>query len=306
MARIVILLTILIPLLLLFACGKKEVGEDYYTEDEMPAQSSNEYSESEQSDTLNSEHKDRPASSPGSTIANYDYTWTGSDAIPDVVIIIDDFGYAAGSLLEDFASLPKEIVFAVLPDLPQTARSGQIASQNGHEVIIHVPMQALNSPTSPGARYIKTGMQAEEIRELLSDFHRQIPMAIAANNHMGSSATSDEDLMNPVLDHLNSLGLFFIDSAVTANRLSYNLAKQKGFRSHRRDIFLDVPDNTDATIAQKIEGLGRYKGRREPIVVITHCHNRSKLEALQKFITQIQAMGVRIISLREAAQYAAL
>lgn len=305
MARTIVLLLILSSLLL-FACSKKGAGEETYTEDEFPAESYNEYTQTEESDTLSSEANPRPISSPGSTIANYDYTWTGSDAIPDVVIIIDDFGYAAGSLLEDFAALPKEIVFAVLPDLPQTARSGQIASQNGHEVIIHVPMQALNSPTSPGARYIKTGMQAEEIRELLSDFHRQIPMAIAANNHMGSSATSDEELMNPVLDHLNSLGLFFIDSAVTANRLSYNLAKQKGFRSHRRDIFLDVPDNTDATIAQKIESLGRYKGRREPIVVITHCHNRSKLEALQKFIAQIQAMGVRIISLREAAQYVSL
>lgn len=232
------------------------------------------------------------------------YSWSDSGEIPPVVIIIDDFGYTSGALLEEFASLPPEIVFAVLPDLPQTERSAQMAVQHGHEVIIHVPMEARGNRTSPGENHIRTGMSAEAIQSMLSAFHEQLPMAIAANNHMGSTATADPELMNPVLDHLNSLGLFFIDSAVTTNRLSYNLAKQKDQRTYRRDIFLDVPDNTDATIASKIESLGRYKNRVEPIVVITHCHNRAKLVALHKFINQIKAMGVRIMSLNQVRQYA--
>ena len=135
---------------------------------------------------------------------------------------------------------------------------------------------------------------------MLSAFKSQLPMAIAANNHMGSTATADEDAMSTVLDHLNGMGMFFVDSATSGNRLSYNLAKARGYRSLRRDIFLDVPDSKDATIAAKIQSLGKYQGRGEPVVIITHCHNRTKLEALRQFIAQIQAMGVRLISLSEA------
>ncbi len=251
-------------------------------------------------DTTEVDAEVKPLAKVSSTIADYKYTWTDSKAIPPVVIIVDDFGYTGGELLNDFGALPKEVVFAVLPDLPNTAVSGKVAAANGHEVIIHVPMEAKTSTTSPGKRYIKTGMEAGDIISLLADFKAQLPMAIAANNHMGSTATADEAVMGTVLDQLNGMGMFFIDSATSANRLSYNLAKSKGYRSLRRDIFLDVPDSKDATIASKIQGLGKYQGRNEPVVIITHCHNREKLNALRQFIAQIKAMGVRIISLSEA------
>jgi hypothetical protein len=67
----------------------------------------------------------------------------------------------------------------------------------------------------------------------------------------------------------------------------------------KRDIFLDVPDNSDATIISKIEGLAKYKGRNEPVVIITHCHNRDKLNALQKFLKQIDNMEIELISVSQ-------
>ena len=306
MARKLAIILTLIVLLFLIACKASRESVVLEGENNQSTEITNEepadvQQESEQAGVLS---ENRYRNTTDSLSVRSSYSWSNSGEIPPVVIIIDDFGYTSGALLQEFASLPPEIVFAVLPDLPQTQRSAQLAAQHGHEVIIHVPMEATGNRTSPGERYIRAGMSAETIQGMLTDFHRQIPMAIAANNHMGSSATADPDLMNPFLDHMNELGLFFIDSAVSTNRLSYNLAKQKGQRSYRRDIFLDVPDNTDATVASKIESLGRYKNRVEPIVVITHCHNRAKLEALQKFIGQIQAMGVRIMSLSQVRQYA--
>lgn len=238
----------------------------------------------------------------GNIVQDYPYTWTESETIPPVLIIIDDFGYASGQLLQDFADLPSEIVFAILPDLPHTQSAGRIAQANGHEVIIHIPMEARGNSIRPGEHYIKTGMPAEEITAMLDSFYEEIPMAIAGNNHMGTTAVADFDVMDTVLDHLNQKGLFFIDSAVSTDRLAYNLAKERSYPTLRRDIFLDVPDSKDTTIASKIESFSRYKGRKEPIVVITHCHNREKLNALRKFITQIQAMGVRLVNLKQAIE----
>lgn len=227
------------------------------------------------------------------------YTWTDSKDIPPVIIIVDDFGMADGDLLQGFADLPKEVAFAILPDLPKTKKTANLAAQTGHDVIIHIPMEAKLAKISPGARHLKTTQDEKTITDMLDAFYEQLPMAIGANNHMGSSATNNKYLMTVVLNHLNSKGLFFIDSGTIGNTIAYKLAGTLGYKSIKRDIFLDVPDNTDATIAARISDLGRYKGRKEPVIVISHCHNKAKLHALQKFIAQITAMGVRLTSLSQ-------
>lgn len=237
-------------------------------------------------------------------LEKFTYSWTDSKDIPDIVVIVDDFG-SSGALLDDYANLPSEVVFAVLPDLGFTKKAGEIAAQHGHEVLIHVPMQPLSTSEKPGKNYIKADSTPQEISSLLTDFHAQLPMAMGANNHMGSAVTASRDAMTAVLNQLHAAGLVFVDSATTAESVGPSLARTLGYPALKRDIFLDVPDNTDATLASKISSLGKYKGRSQPVVIITHCHNRTKLEALQKFLTQIQGMGLHLTTLSRASGYAA-
>lgn len=241
-----------------------------------------------------------PEETEPTTLQSYEYTWGKSDDMPDVVIIIDDFGNSAGQLLDDFGDLPSEFVFAVLPDLAHTKTAANVATRNGHEVIIHIPMEADNSKISPGEKYIAKDMQEEQIKAILDDFFKQMPMAIGANNHMGSATTASLETMNKVLRHLSKKGLFFIDSGTTSRSAVYTAGQQQNVFTARRDIFLDVPDVSDQTLAKKIQELGKYKGRKEPVIIITHCHNREKLQALQRFVTQIKAMGINVVSLRDA------
>jgi len=235
-----------------------------------------------------------------SNLAKYEYSWTKSDQIPPILIIIDDFGYIKGDLLEDFAKLPSEVVFAILPDLPHTELAVQKASQSGREAIMHIPMQAKTSNVSPGTRFLKEGLDYEQVESMVTDFYRQMPSVIGANNHMGSSATSDPALMEKLMKALGKNDLSFVDSFTSPSSVAFAMARKMNVSAAKRDIFLDVPDNSDATIAAKVEGIGKFKGRLEPIVVITHCHSREKLRALQLFISQVKAMGVELISLSEA------
>jgi polysaccharide deacetylase 2 family uncharacterized protein YibQ len=307
---IIVALTILILIIAVAftACGKKNgkdkvsgfdnaTGEYMYDEQGQASDPEN-ASDPNSGDSLlqakTTDNKAVAAAKDSTSLKSLKYTWTDSKDIPPVIIVVDDFGMADGSLLQGFAELPSEVVFAVLPDLPKTQKSAQIASQYGHEVLIHVPMEAKAAKTKPGTRYIKSGQDDETVTTMLDSFYSQIPNAIGANNHMGSTATADRDLMTVVLKHLNGKGLFFMDSMTTGSSVAHKLANTLGYRSIRRDIFLDVPDVTDATIASKISDLGKYKGRKQPIVIISHCHNQAKLEALRSFITQIRSMGVNL------------
>jgi len=290
--KLIRLLPLLIVLLVI-ACGKKE------TETWEPNAAST-YAHDLRDEIPPDELKPEQQNSDQQALQSYQYTWTGSEDMPDVVVIVDDFGNSGGALLEDFAKLPPEVVFAVLPDLSHTRQAGEIAAQYGHEVLIHTPMQAVSTAETPGKNYIRTDSSAEDISTLLASWHAQLPMASGANNHMGSAVTANRPAMTAVLNSLQERGLFFVDSVTTGNSVSPALARSLGYPALRRDIFLDVPDNTDATLAAKISSLGKYKGRREPVVIITHCHNRAKLEALQKFIAQIQAMGLNLTTLAQA------
>jgi len=307
---------ILIVLIAVSACGKGNKdrdsgrdgmnGESQYTELE-PGIDDPDGAPGTGTDSLSSSiNKSGIASRDTTTLKNFTYTWTDSKDIPPVIIVVDDFGMADGSLLQGFAELPSEVVFAVLPDLPKTQRSAQIASQYGHEVLIHAPMQPVSTKENPGKRYIKSGDDDATVISMLDSFHSQIPNAIGVNNHMGSAATADKSLMSVVLRHLNSKGMIFMDSMTSGSSVGYKMAHTLGYPSIRRDMFLDVPDNSDATLASKISELGRFKGRSQPIVIITHCHNQAKLTALRTFIAQIQAMGVKLTSFSRAYAAATL
>ena len=284
-----ILSLLLLLNLLLFGCGKKT--ETAIPEEKVAA---------EQVEKTDKETQSKAVSTPDmAAIQSYQYTWSENDVMPPIVIIIDDFGQNAGQLLDDFSALPAKISFAILPDLPYTQTVARLAETTKHNVLIHIPMQAIDHNANPGKRFLKTGMDKEEISSLLQDFYAQIPNAVAANNHMGSEVTSDFATMNLILEELNELGLYFLDSATINKSAAFTAAKNLGLKIAKRDIFLDVPDNSDATIINKIEGLAKYKGRKEPVVIITHCHNREKLNALQKFLTQIENMGMELMSVEE-------
>ena len=80
------------------------------------------------------------------------YVYSNPIAQPSISIIIDDLGY---KLKEDVRalSLPGPVAYAILPHAPHTQKMVSIASQNGKEILLHQPMQALenNDLLGPGA-----------------------------------------------------------------------------------------------------------------------------------------------------------
>lgn len=294
---------LILIVLMIISCGKKKQDSEAPVEIVPESAEFDDIINGSSPDSLSGQYTQdsgqtsKPAEADTTDLKTFQYSWTDSKNIPPVIIIVDDFGYAEGDLLQGFADLPREVAFAILPDLPGTKKAAQIAQKTGRDVLIHAPMEAKAAKIKPGERYLKTGQDAETVAAMIDAFYEQMPMAIALNNHMGSTATADRTLMRAVLDYLDRRGLYFVDSVTIKETVGFNLANTLGYKSVRRNLFLDVPDNTDATIAARISDLGRYKGRVEPVVVITHCHNRAKLDALKKFIAQLQSMGVKLTSL---------
>ncbi len=217
-----------------------------------------------------------------------------TEASPEIFLIIDDFGSYHNKLLQEFCLLDEEVNFSILPNELYYREVMEQAYQSGHDILIHMPMEPIDiKNNNPGEDAILVHYNAAKIKALVKEYIKRIPLAIAANNHMGSLATSQVDIMRPVLQILKQNDLIFIDSYTSANSVVSQVAKEEMMQTWQRDLFLDDQDLTDKVLTEKINSLINIAKRKDQVFVISHSHSKVKLEFVQKFIEQAKANGFR-------------
>jgi polysaccharide deacetylase 2 family uncharacterized protein YibQ len=140
-----------------------------------------------------------------------------------LAIILDDLGGDRRAADEIFA-LPYPLTISVLPNHGHSAEIAQEAEQRGYQVMLHLPMQAV-SREKPEEEELRAGMAAAEVSKLVNQFLGDVPGAVGVNNHQGSEATSDAELMRELMPVLRDHHLFYIDSRTTAATVAYQAAQ---------------------------------------------------------------------------------
>src|SRR5215472_11845080 len=131
------------------------------------------------------------------------------------------------------------------------AAQTQAAHQAGHELLLHVPMEAIDRRADPGPRGLYTSLSREEIIERLRWGLGRFDGFVGINNHMGSKFTADERGMAPVMEELRARGLVFLDSRTTPESVGIRVAAGYGVPHAARDVFLD-DDQAPAAIAKQL------------------------------------------------------
>lgn len=211
-------------------------------------------------------------------------------------IVIDDLGNnMAGT--EEIVGLPFPITVAVMPFLPTSKKDAEAAHRNGHEVIVHLPMEPLKGNKSwlgPGA--ITCDLSDDEIRKRVHAAIDDIPHAIGINNHMGSKATVDERVMRIVLEVCRERGLFFLDSHTNYRSIVSKLAKQMGVPCIENHLFLDDV-KSKMHVLNQIKLLQKHLREHEPCIAIGHVGSGGKITAelvrqLPGTMEDVQFVGV--------------
>jgi len=221
-----------------------------------------------------------------------------------IAIVVDDFGAIGGDLLDGFLSLDKEICFAIFPDEPNSVLTMHKAKAQGRTTIIHTPMEPIGYPNvNPGKNAIFMQYSAAQIDKILTGFIHQLPDCEGINNHMGSLATTDEDLMRAVMVTLKKYDKFFLDSRTSNVSVAYSVAQKAHIRAFRNDMFLDSPNISSSTMDAKLSQIIQMSATRSNIIAITHCHSNDKLLYLKRFIARLKDAGFTLVPLTEIGQY---
>jgi uncharacterized protein len=215
---------------------------------------------------------------------------------PRLAIILDDVG-SDPSAVDTIFSLHYPLTLSVLPNHARSTQIAQEAHQRGYEVMLHLPMESVANET-PEPQELHPGMSPGEISSTLNAMLATVPDAVGVNNHQGSLATSNAQLMGELMPLLHTHRLFFIDSRTTAGTTAYTHAQSAGVPSAFRNVpFLDDVQDVGA-IRRQLELAFKDAKEKHEAIAIGHPH-RETLRALAEMLPQAQAQGIRLVHASE-------
>lgn len=207
-----------------------------------------------------------------------------------LIFVFDDGGQNLAHL-ESFLKLPIPITIAVLPHLVHSVESAQKIRNSGNELILHQPMQALNSKVNPGPGAITPQMSEDEIIATLFYNINEIGPVAGMNNHEGSAITADAEKMAVILKMANEEGIYFLDSRTNSETKVPYVANLMGYSYYERNIFLDNEKTNENALQELKKGLA-IANKNGSVIMIGHIWSASFLpDFLLEVIPELQEKG---------------
>ncbi|WP_068553865.1 MULTISPECIES: divergent polysaccharide deacetylase family protein [unclassified Oleiphilus] len=211
---------------------------------------------------------------------------------PTIAIVIDDMGnhLENGSRLID---LPYPLTLSFLPERRHTRALIERAKENGKEIMLHSPMQnKLGIKLGKGG--LTESMSEMQIKQTLRKSFISIPHMVGLNNHMGSQLTTQNKVMEWVMETVKQHPFFFLDSRTSANSVAAKIAAAHQIPNISRDVFLDHFQTRKFVQAQFIK-LVELAKKNGTAIAIAHPH-KVTVEYLSWALTKLDEKGISIAS----------
>lgn len=214
---------------------------------------------------------------------------------PAVSIIIDDLGDRVAD--RAVLGLPPAVALSILPHTPHGAALARAGAERGHEVLLHLPMQALGQRRAhPGM--LTSDLDRASFLQTLFEGLASVPGVSGVNNHMGSHLTRQPEAMRWVMAALKAYGgLYYVDSRTTHETVAFQVAGDFGLRRAERDRFLDNVVSRDA-IRGELLGLVEEARAKGSALAIGHPHPQT-LAVLGEILPTLDTLGVELVPVAE-------
>jgi uncharacterized protein len=211
---------------------------------------------------------------------------------PLVAVVIDDLGLDRPRTAE-VVRLRGPLTLSFMTYAKELGQQTDWARRAGHELFLHVPMEAVDRHADPGPHGLFTSQSRDEILEQLRWGLGRFDGFVGINNHMGSRFTSDPHSMAPVMEELRTRGLVFLDSRTSPASAGIRLAIADGVPHAVRDVFLDN-DQTPAAIARHLAWVEQVARQRGSAIAIGHPHDAT-IAALKTWLPQVDSKGLALV-----------
>lgn len=185
-----------------------------------------------------------------------------------LIFVFDDGGQNIKQL-QSFLTLKFPITIAVLPQLAHSKESADLIRKSGNELMLHQPMQAVNSSVNPGPGAITPDMDESKIISTLFQNITEIGPIAGFNNHEGSAITADAEKMEVILRVASQEGIYFMDSRTNSETKVPYVAREMGYSYYERNIFLDNEKTRENVLSELNKALV-YANKNGSVIMIGH------------------------------------
>lgn len=220
-------------------------------------------------------------------------------------LVIDDFGSYEQAGVEKLMSCGVPLTCAVLPNVDNTEKNIEMITKNGHELILHMPMQShVNLPESwYGPVYIKNNDSADEACRKLDECFKNFPNVKGFNIHIGSGVSRNKELMKVIYNFAKNRNLYFLDSRTIVTNATEDACADTDSIYLGRDVFLEADKNRSYSGVKsrllESASIAKEKGYAIAIGHVGAEGGENTAKAICDTLPELEKMGVKIVPLSE-------
>ena len=217
-----------------------------------------------------------------------------------LAVIVDDCGYSLEPVRK-FLNTGLPFSYAIIPYKTYSSDVLHMVTGAGKVAMLHLPMEPVDaSQISEPGHTVLTRMNDTQIKNLITEAIDSLPGISGVNNHEGSKATADVDVMSAVLQPIKSKGLFFVDSATSSGSVAQQTARKLGVPTGKNMLFLDNYASVEAIHSQMREA-AELADRYGSAIVI--CHARpATATAWTYYGKELQESGIKLVPVTALVQ----
>ncbi|MEJ5020433.1 divergent polysaccharide deacetylase family protein [Ochrobactrum vermis] len=223
----------------------------------------------------------------------YAVGWSGARGAR-VAIVIGGLGLSQTGSMEAVDKLPPEVTLGFAPQGNSLQRWMQAARQNGHELVLQLPMEPFDYPrVNPGRNTLTVddGPQKNQASVLWA-LSRMTNYA-GIMNYMGARFTSEADAFAPVLGEVGRRGLYYLDDGTSARSQADKIAERDAVPFAAANVLIDAAQERGA-ILDRLDELERT-ARANGSAIGTGSAFAVTVDAVAEWANEVKKRGIEIV-----------
>jgi uncharacterized protein len=218
-----------------------------------------------------------------------------------IAILLRGVGRSEQDGADAIAKLPSAVSLGFLPYAAQSPKLASEAREKGHEVIVQLPLEPADYPTSnPGPDTLLTTLPAEENAARLQSVLNRFDGHTGVTNLMGGKMLQSKDALKPVLEDIKARGLVYVGESNNSHNTVRQLAREINLRYGAAQVLIDTQANPEAIdkALTKLAGIARQRGSAIGI----GSASALTIEQVQAWSEKLAAQGITLVPVGALAQ----
>ncbi len=220
---------------------------------------------------------------------------------PRIAVFVSGLGIGLQATNDAVAKLPGPITLAFAPYGTDIERQVAKAREDGHEVMLQVPMEPFDYPDNdPGPQTLLANLKPEQNLDRLQWLMTRFTGYVGITNYMGAKFTASDAALTPIMREIAGRGLIFIDDSSSMRSIAGDIANAQGAPNAKADVVIDAQprgSEIDAALL-KLETIARARG--SAIGVATALP--ATIDRLSRWAKALDAKGIDLVPISATVQ----